>query len=110
MRVWDVPPSILCRQHLLGEHREIHAIFSVIANGKKGYSRHTETLRWVGKLDALKARHDLVVSEMLARGWNHKSPLPATGDETWQDELLLTPWQQVQHLRKKGCTCETGGL
>jgi hypothetical protein len=24
MRIWDLPPERLCRQHLLGEHREGH--------------------------------------------------------------------------------------
>ena len=40
MRVWDVAPRLLCRAHLLGEHREIHAVFAVIARGSEGYSRH----------------------------------------------------------------------
>ena len=30
MRTWDIPPEKLCRQHLLGEHRELHAIWSII--------------------------------------------------------------------------------
>ena len=24
MRIWDVDPALLCRSHLLGEHRELH--------------------------------------------------------------------------------------
>ncbi|HLP46574.1 MAG TPA: pyrimidine dimer DNA glycosylase/endonuclease V, partial [Candidatus Kapabacteria bacterium] len=63
MRIWDVNPGYLNRQSLLAEHREIHAIFAVITRGKKGYSRHPETLRWSGKLGLLKKRHDLLVSE-----------------------------------------------
>lgn len=35
MRIWDLSPKRLCRNHLLGEHRELHAIW---AGGKKGYS------------------------------------------------------------------------
>ncbi len=61
MRVWDVNPGYLNRQSLLAEHREIHAVFVVITAGKKGYSRHPETLRWYDKLAALKQRHDLLV-------------------------------------------------
>jgi hypothetical protein len=30
----------LCRNHLLGEHQELHAIWSVLVNGKKGYAHH----------------------------------------------------------------------
>lgn len=64
MRVWDIPPGFLCRKHLLGEHREIHSVFTVIDQDREGYSKHPETLRWVGKLAALKARHDEIVAEM----------------------------------------------
>jgi hypothetical protein len=46
MRIWDIPPRALCRQHLLGEHRELHAVWAVLTQGKSGYSRHPETLRW----------------------------------------------------------------
>ena len=38
-------------------------------------SRHPETLRWVGKLAALFARHDALVEEMDRRGFTHRSPL-----------------------------------
>ena len=42
MRIWDVPPECLCRQHLLGEHRELHAIWTILTTGKTGYTRHPE--------------------------------------------------------------------
>ena len=47
MRIWDINPGYLNRQSLLGEHRELHGIVSIIRDNKKGYSRHPETLRWV---------------------------------------------------------------
>jgi len=75
MRIWDVPPKKLCRAHLLGEHRELHAIWSVIVNGKKGYARHPETLRWKGKLKAFFERHEALVVEMSNRGYRHRSLL-----------------------------------
>ncbi len=80
MRVWDVNPGYLNRASLLGEHREIHGLLSVLLNGKKGYSRHPETLRWVEKLFALKQRHECLVSEMTLRGYNHYSPFPDLDD------------------------------
>jgi len=107
MRVWDVDPKILCRNHLLGEHREIHAIWSVIVNGRSGYARHPETLRWVGRLRALHNRHRRVVAEMEKRGYNHASPLDcdlATGDGT-QDVFIDSPQRQLDILREKGCGC-----
>ena len=75
MRVWDVHPGYLSDKSLLGEHVEIHALFSIISGGKKGYSQHPETKRWVGRLCQLVIRHDLVVKEMNLRGFNHNSPL-----------------------------------
>ena len=34
MRIWDVPAGYLNRQSLLGEHRELHGIYSILTNGK----------------------------------------------------------------------------
>lgn len=50
MRVWDIEPRFLCRQHLLAEHRELHGLWNILTKhgGTGGYSRHPETLRWVG--------------------------------------------------------------
>lgn len=75
MRVWDVHPGYLSRTRLLGEHREIHALWVVITEEKRGYSSHPETMRWRGHLGELYRRHELVVAEMALRGYKHKSPL-----------------------------------
>lgn len=107
MRVWDISPSFLCRQHLLGEHRELHAIWSVITKKKKGYSRHPETIRWVGKLKALYIRHQTLVVEMHKRNYTHKSDLPiksATGNKK-QDIFINTVEEQIEILKKKNCSC-----
>lgn len=107
MRIWDVAPSLLCRQHLLGEHRELHALWVVLTQGKKGYSRHPETLRWKGKLNALYLRHEALVAEMTTRGYRHLSPLDfrlATGKNR-QDEFLDSPQEQLFILRNKPCAC-----
>jgi hypothetical protein len=77
VRVWDVPPEELCRAHLLGEHRELHAIWTILTQDKKGYRNHPETKRWVGKQSALFARHEALVSEMTRRGHRHRSDLDA---------------------------------
>jgi len=108
MRIWDISPKKLCRQHLLGEHRELHAIWSVLVNGKKGYAQHPETLRWRGKLLALYSRHEAVVGEMTARGYRHRSPLAkrqATGGAR-QQVFVDRPEAQVRILRRKRCQCD----
>ena len=107
MRVWDIPCKRLCRNHLLGEHRELHAIWSVITKNKNGYSRHPETLRWKGKLKALYIRHGELVVEMARRGYRHMSVLPkrlARGSA--RQDVFVDPYrEQFKILRRKGCDC-----
>jgi len=108
VRIWDISPKKLCRNHLLGEHRELHAIWSVIVNGKKGYAHHPETLRWKGKLKALFGRHEALVVEMSYRGYRHRSPLAkreATGSAK-QTIYIDKPRKQIVILRSKGCQCD----
>lgn len=33
MRMWMVPPELMCRQHLLGEHVELHMFVGAINKG-----------------------------------------------------------------------------
>jgi hypothetical protein len=108
MRIWDLPPEKLCRSHLLGEHRELHAIWNILTEGKKGYRKHPETKRWEGKLAALYNRHEELVSEIENREYNHKSPLKkdkVSGDIV-QDKRVNTIEQQIEILKKKGCNCK----
>lgn len=108
MRIWDVPPSVLCRKHLLGEHRELHALWTIITQDKKGYSHHPETLRWYGKLKALYLRHEALVEEMQARGYQHHSDLNkhlATGSAN-QMVFVNSVAEQKELLRQKKCDCK----
>jgi hypothetical protein len=108
MRIWDITCDKLCRNHLLGEHRELHAIWSILVNGKKGYAHHPETLRWKGKLKALFARHDDLIREMQKRGYRHTSPLDpalATGRGS-QTRFVDSPGAQIKILRGKKCDCK----
>jgi hypothetical protein len=107
MRIWDIPPEKMCRQHLLGEHRELHALWSIITNNKKAYAHHPETMRWRGKLKALYLRHEALVDEMTKRGYKHHTPLNpalATG-KAFQDELVDSYEEQVRLLKERGCDC-----
>ena len=109
MRIWDITPGKLCRNHLLGEHRELHAMWTIITQNKKGYSKHPETIRWIGKLNALYIRHEKLVQEMNNRGYTHKSPLDkrkATG-KSIQNVFVDIPSKQIKILKQKGCACKT---
>lgn len=107
MRIWDLPPDVLCRKHLLGEHRELHALWAILTENKKGYRKHPETMRWEGKLKALYKRHELLVAEMGRRGYRHRSPLDgklATGNGI-QKQYVNTPAEQRIILKNKKCLC-----
>jgi hypothetical protein len=107
VRIWDLEPELLCRAHLLGEHRELHGLWNILTLGKAGYRHHPETRRWEGKLRALFLRHEALVAEMGRRGYRHASPLDpslATGQET-QDVFVDPPAEQRRLLAGKPCEC-----
>ena len=68
-------PTKMCRNHLLGEHKECHQLVGSINKGKfASVAGHAKRLQ----IDTSKliARHDELANEMKRRGMNHKSPLP----------------------------------
>jgi putative hemolysin len=111
VRIWDLDPARLCDRHLLGEHRELHAIWSILTNDRTGYANHPETVRWRGRLAALYARHDEEVAEMSRRGFRHASPLDrrlATGSAR-QSDLVDSLDAQCARLAERGCGCRVQG-
>jgi len=112
MRIWDIPVECLCRNHLLAEHRELHAIWSVIINDRRGYSKHPEVMRWRERLVALWKRHEEQAKEMTRRGYAHMSPLnlrsvPRKHRGKTQTVLIDSIEDQRSILRAKGCSCRT---
>jgi len=73
MRMWMVDPKILCRKHLLGEHVELHMFVGTI---QKGVSLDGYVSRGLVDTSKIASRHETLVEEMVARGYNHQSPLP----------------------------------
>jgi hypothetical protein len=109
MRVWDIHPKHLCRKHLLAEHRELHGLWNILTKhkGRGGYSRHPETLRWVGKQKALFLRHEILIHEFSRRGYSHHTPLLkklATGSGS-QKIFINTAREQRSILQTKPCEC-----
>ena len=97
MRIWKLPCRELDSQHLLGEHRELHGLWSILlreAEQRKtgerrriGYAHHPETARWRGRLGAIYLRHEEEVEEMSRRGFTgHRTPLDRglVGDDSWE--------------------------
>jgi hypothetical protein len=67
-----VNPKVMCRQHLLGEHKELHQAVGSITKGKS-LAGHLEK----GQIEIhnIRSRHRELVKEMKARNYNHASPL-----------------------------------
>ena len=76
MRMWLVDPRLMCSQHLLGEHVELHMLVGSLNRGKNiaGFLRDG-----LVELRSIRRRHEELVVEMQRRGFVHKSPLPAFG-------------------------------
>jgi len=76
MRMWMVPPEQMCRQHMIGEHSEIHMFVGHIRKGRsvKGYLDNNllEPL-------SLTDRHEELVLEMRRKGYRHYSSLSLDG-------------------------------
>lgn len=72
MRMWMVPPQYMCRQHLLGEHVELHMLLGTI---NKGRFPGTEKQLKILDPSKLHERHDQIAKEMVRIGIHHKSPL-----------------------------------
>ena len=102
MRVWDVPAGYLNRQGLLGEHRELHGLYTIITEGKEGYSRHPETVRWADVGQALSIRHALLVAEMRLRGYVDRTPLTVRRWRCrWPAVFVTEPAEQLALLKAK---------
>lgn len=104
-RMWSIDPVLLCDQHLLGEHNELHQLVGYI-NSDRDWSAKLQAHAEAGEIDttAIKSRHDSLASEMLNRGMNHQSPL------RYDDELRLGQVdveQSVLDLRERCAECRS---
>lgn len=105
MRMWGLPPSNMCRKHLLGEHVEMHMFVGAINKGKniQGYINK-------GLVDVREiiSRHDILVNEMVKRGYNHTSPLPSFNVKlTVFGEINILENQKELNRRCKDCRAIT---
>lgn len=67
-----VDPTLLCRNHLLGEHGEIHKHRHNFVKRHSIAGRISPIVQIVPAL--MKSRHDALAAEMVRRGHNHNSP------------------------------------
>ena len=78
--MWKVDPTKMCRQHLLGEHNEMHAFAGTILKSQifprpKGAIRDFATTKYITwgycEVHSIQDRHDELRVEMLRRGYTH---------------------------------------
>ena len=101
MRMWLVNPKDMCRNHLLGEHSEIHRAV--------GNLNHSGT--WARALIAkgflepcsFSARHKALADEMVRRGYNHQSPLDTKGFEKLDGKVNVK--RSIKDLRERCKKC-----
>jgi len=70
--MWQLPTNLLCRNHLLGEHSELH-------KHKHNFEKHHSISGRISPIvliepENMQKRHDELAQEMLRRGYNHQSP------------------------------------
>ena len=82
MRMWLVNPKIMCRQHLLGEHVEIHMM---IGHLKKKRNIKNFINNNLYEITSIEKRHDELVNEMLERGYKHNSDIEYIPDLSYLD-------------------------
>jgi hypothetical protein len=83
MRMWMVNPKMMCHYHLLGEHRELHAIVGSlrIQNSFQGYIDNN-----LVEVKSIEERHEWITEEMTVRGYKHRSPLEKPNFDYLPDE------------------------
>ena len=105
--MWMIDPALLCRKHLLGEHGELHKY------------RHTfdKQYRIEGRIApvvqiepaSMAYRHDVLVQEMIARGYVHRSPYTQP-DISYlpedQQHVKVDPQQSLHDLCERCPECE----
>jgi hypothetical protein len=101
MRMWMIPASLLCRQHLLGEHSEIHKHRHNFVKGHKMNGRR-------GQIDPcnMQSRHDELVVEMLQRGYKHESPYAQPDLSAYDfDDWHVDPSESLNELKRRCLDC-----
>jgi hypothetical protein len=92
MRMWMLPPEIMCRKHLLGEHVECHMINGAL-NKQKSLEGHAVLNQL--QISQLAARHEELAREMIRRGYNHDSDLLVA------DSSYLSRFTQLATVNKE---------
>lgn len=101
MRMWNVPPPLMCRQHFLGEHKELHMFVGHLNRGRQ-LGKYAEGLCQVSDLPR---RHAELVEEFERRGYNHDSPLPEIINYEGPDGWVFDVEHNLRELARRCPEC-----
>lgn len=100
-----VDPPLMCDQHLLGEHLELHMILGSLT---KGYVQSIIGLVNADllQLEDFESRHEVLAEEMRRRGMNHQSPLRAP-EQLWDLPSwgVVDPDKSLAELHRRCAAC-----
>jgi hypothetical protein len=104
MRMWMVNPKVMCNQHLLGEHVELHMLVGNINRGRSidGF------LSGLVSPSLVVQRHEDVAQEMVHRGMNHKSPIDCPREITYN--RTVQPISRISNLKELARRCNQCSL
>ena len=101
MRMWNIKPELMCNQHLLGEHFEIHKLIGNLRNSRT-WGESLARRGFLEPQNALK-RHDKLAKEMSKRGMNHKSELDIKGVNLPKGKVDVK--KSIRDLKKRCKEC-----
>lgn len=91
-----VDPKMMCNQHLLGEHVELHMLVGTLKRKKRIVGFIAKKLL---EPRSIQTRHDELVLEMNRRGMQHKSPLSIPPlDHLSEEELNSTVDEEASRI------------
>ena len=114
-RMWGVPPELMCNQHLLGEHVELHMMIGQLEKGNtgvlKGHAKHKQVI-----IEEIPRRHDEIVEELINKrdyahqNGKHQSPInfepQIEGGEINLEKNLRALARRTERCKNKpGKTC-----
>jgi hypothetical protein len=93
--MWMVDPDMMCNQHLLAEHVELHMMVGIILAGRslQGYIDEHYV-----EIHNIIPRHDILVREMTKRGMVHKSPLKPF--QPWAEGVVDINKNMIELIRR----------
>lgn len=104
MRIWGVDPSLMCKAHLLGEHREMHALISMVRLGTKQKQLEAHCRLQQVAIHEIYDRHEVLAQEISRRGWNHKTPMSEEDKQLLYNDGSI---DREANLKLLASRCET---